>query len=170
MRLHSFENEERIFAHHARIDELTFDVREALFDQWCFNFLAGNGGQFERYEFIDLGAARVADIDYSFCHLYGWNIKDALLTLADELAAVILRPDVATNKGRHKFHNHMPSHRHDVEFSLPRRADEYNRTGLQKSPDFADGKVFLSVGLHVKQSIRRKATRIDDLRRAGFPK
>jgi hypothetical protein len=132
-----------------RIDELAFEIREALLDQRCFDLLTLTGRQVEARKFPDVAARAVADANDLGREIVGRDVDHAFAAFMDHLEAVVLIPDVAADEGGIEAHHHVPAHGHDVGLNAIGGAHENDRAGFKETPERVDRKILFAGGFHV---------------------
>jgi hypothetical protein len=63
--------------------------------------------------------------------------------LADELETVAAVRDYATDPRRFKFHDRVPTGRHDIDFMSPTRKDKNDRASLKQATDLVNWQIDL---------------------------
>ncbi len=145
MRLHHFEDEQVVLLNKTRIDEPAFEVRKALLDERSLNHTSFLGRELEFRKLVDITAGSIADSDNYRCHIRGRDVDHAFFAFPDHFKAVVLIPDVTADERGLASQDHVPTHCHDIPPAPPSRTHQNDRTGLEKTADFRNRKIFFLI-------------------------
>ncbi len=148
MGFHDFPDEEPVLGDATAVGQLAFEVGVTFFDERCADLFGGDGRKAEFRKFLHFVAGAIADADRFVDEIGRGKVDDTFLALPDQLETVVLIPNITADERGGKRQHHVPTQRHDVGFTFPRRAHEDDRAGFEVAADFRNGEVLLSVGFH----------------------
>ncbi|MNN17424.1 hypothetical protein D3C81_1306110 [compost metagenome] len=120
MGFHALEDEEAAFRIARHLGQLAFEVGVAFGDQGRAHQLGWLRCQAEGRELVRVFTAAIADGDHLVDHVGRGQVDHALHAALDHFIAVVRVGNEAAEQRWREFHQHVPSHGHDVAFALPR--------------------------------------------------
>lgn len=128
------------------IDDLAFDVRQALLDQGGPEMSSPDGCEAELFEFVGVDTGTGSHANDLVEHVNRGNRNDTSLRFPKRGIGIVPWPG-GYGKLRFKVNDHGPRDRHDVVFLAIIRRNEDNRAWFQQCERFVDRHAF-----HVSQA------------------
>ena len=133
--LEYFQYEKVVLAHHSVIDDLAFEIGEALDDEWWSNQRCLGWRQMEFLELIQPAPGAVTYTHDLLRQIHRRNVEHAFFGRLQRREAVVVPADDAAHERWFEVHHRVPRHRHDVCSPLVSGRHHHHRSWFQQAVD-----------------------------------